>query len=106
MSADSSPHHRLPAAPTLQIDAGPQEQVGERGLWDTVTQAQREDMVYEISNLLQRRLVSSTLGSEFRTVMELHMQVSKRVGFNGCFLDYFSASIVGAWLQVLSEVLC
>lgn len=78
LSADSSPQHRLPAAPAPQVGAGALEQGGERGLWDTVTQAQREDMVYEISDLLQRRLVSSTLHSEFRTVMELHMQVSKR----------------------------
>ena len=106
LSADSSPQHRLPAAPAPQVGAGAPEQGGERGLWDTVTQAQREDMVYEISDLLQRRLVSSTLASEFRSVMELHMQVSKRVGFNGCFLDYFSASVVGAWFRVLSEVLC
>ncbi|KAK7109437.1 uncharacterized protein [Littorina saxatilis] len=47
---------------------------GEGGLWDTISRVQREEMVYEISDLLHRRLVSSTLGSEFRTVMEVHMQ--------------------------------
>ena len=39
------------------------------------SQVHREEMVYEISDLLHRRLVSSTLSSEFRTVMEVHMQV-------------------------------
>ena len=41
--------------------------------------------MYEISDLLHRRLVSSTLGSEFRTVMELHMQVGEE-GFSERFL--------------------
>lgn len=46
---------------------------GER-IWDTISQVQHEEMVYEISDLLHRRLVSTALGSEFRTVMELHVQ--------------------------------
>ena len=52
-------------------------------MWDLISQVQHEEMVYEISDLLHRRLVSSTLGSEFRTVMELHMQVSKGTGGGG-----------------------
>jgi sensor histidine kinase regulating citrate/malate metabolism len=47
----------------------------ERGLWNSISQLHQEEMVYEISDLLHRRLVSGTLASEFRSVMELHVQV-------------------------------
>lgn len=46
----------------------------ERQLWNTISEVQHEEMVYEISELLHRRLVSTTLGSEFRGHMELHLQ--------------------------------
>lgn len=61
----------LPAHLELPVDMD----VSERQLWTTVSQVQHEEMVYEISDLVHRRLVSTALGSEFRGVMELHVQV-------------------------------
>lgn len=40
-----------------------------------VEEAHREDMVQEISELVHRQLVTSTLGGNFRTTLELTMRV-------------------------------
>lgn len=66
----------------------------EQGLWDSISQVQHEEMVYEISDLLHRRLVSTALSSEFRTVMELHVQEQiSHTGANGEAVADFVRSI-------------
>ncbi|XP_025093726.1 LOW QUALITY PROTEIN: uncharacterized protein LOC112563692 [Pomacea canaliculata] len=58
----------------LQWPSGDATADREQEAWNSISQVQHEDMVYEISELLHRRLVSSALSSEFRTVMELQIQ--------------------------------
>jgi len=43
---------------------------------------QRDELVSEISNLVQRRLVTTTLSGELRRVLELHIQVHKYIKCN------------------------
>ncbi|KAK7494703.1 hypothetical protein BaRGS_00014101 [Batillaria attramentaria] len=71
------PNQQVPAAPPLPTPArepGVRDRGGEGQLWNSISQVQHEEMVYEISELLHRRLVSTTLGSEFRGLMEVHLQ--------------------------------
>lgn len=67
-TSQSQPRAHAEPAPARE------EQNTERNLWDSISEVQHEEMVYEISDLLHRRLVSSALASEFRTIMELHVQ--------------------------------
>ncbi|KAL8601280.1 hypothetical protein ACOMHN_003224 [Nucella lapillus] len=73
---DPAPRPNIPRQAQGSVEPAPaaEEPGSERRLWDTISDAHHEEMVFEISDLLHRRLVSSTLGSEFRTIMELHVQ--------------------------------
>jgi hypothetical protein len=46
-----------------------------------VEEAQREDMIQEISELVHRQLVTSTLSGNFRTTLELTMRVRLQIVF-------------------------
>ncbi|CAH1784023.1 unnamed protein product [Owenia fusiformis] len=61
--------HFIPPAPPM-----PQEQLPEWPGWHNVEQNHHEDLVMEISELVQQQLVNSALQSEFRTVLETRMQ--------------------------------
>ncbi|BFZ01394.1 hypothetical protein BsWGS_04434 [Bradybaena similaris] len=68
--------------------------------WNDITRVQREEIVGEISELLHSRLVSSTLGGEFRTVLELvaqnHLSAS---GTNGRAVQDFVNSLPRTGVQ-------
>ncbi|XP_019626346.1 PREDICTED: uncharacterized protein LOC109471461 isoform X2 [Branchiostoma belcheri] len=65
--------------PTL-LQRQQQQQASRRALYD-IEQAQRENIVNDISELLQRQLVSSSLDGGFRGVLEL--MVARRVNESG-----------------------
>ncbi|KAH3786725.1 hypothetical protein DPMN_164834 [Dreissena polymorpha] len=43
--------------------------------WHTIEEQQQKELIQEVSELLHRRLVTSTLQGEFRNIIELHVQV-------------------------------
>ena len=69
------PQATAPVSPPPAREQNQNASGGEGNIWNTISQVHHEEMVYEISDLLHRRLVSSALASEFRSVMELHIQV-------------------------------
>jgi len=49
--------------------------------WHTIEEQHQEELVQEVSELVHRRLVTSALEGEFRSVMELHVRVSSIVDY-------------------------
>ena len=63
--------HRMPHRDQTQIIS----QLRTSPALNRMDPEQRDELISEISNLVQRRLVSTTLSGELRGVLELHIQV-------------------------------
>ncbi|XP_064631292.1 uncharacterized protein LOC135489726 [Lineus longissimus] len=65
---------RVPAwhVPTNRDELSREER--QRFSWNSIEQSQRENIISEISELVHQQLVTSSLESEFRGSLELHMQ--------------------------------
>ena len=78
-SHQAPPQSFAPVPPALRFAddiRAPIPQRFERLVGYSAEEAQREDMVHEISELVHRRLVSDTLEGNFRGVLERRMEVS------------------------------
>ena len=63
--------HRMPHRDQTQIIS----QLRTSPALNRMDPEQRDELISEISNLVQRRLVTTTLSGELRGVLELHIQV-------------------------------
>ncbi|KAH3786559.1 uncharacterized protein LOC127843164 [Dreissena polymorpha] len=62
--------------------------------WHTIEEQQQEELIQEVSELLHRRLVTSTLQGEFRNILELHVQQQlAATGTDGQRVEQFIRSI-------------
>lgn len=66
-------HYRMPRRDQAQIIS----QLRISPALNRMDPEQRDELISEISNLVQRRLVTTTLSGELRGVLELHIQVCK-----------------------------
>ena len=66
-------HYRIPRRDQAQIIS----QLRTSPALNRMDPEQRDELISEISNLVQRRLVTTTLSGELRGVLELHIQVYK-----------------------------
>lgn len=90
------------SSPREEVAAG--ENGGERQLWNTISEVHHEEMVYEISELLHRRLVSSSLASEFRGLMEVQLQNQlQQTGTDGEAVADFIRNIPQSQLHVPND---
>ena len=64
-------YHRIPRRDQTQIIS----QLRTSPALNRMDPEQRDELISEISNLVQRRLVTTTLSGELRGVLELHIQV-------------------------------
>ena len=64
-------HYRMPQRDQTQIIS----QLRTSPALNRMDPEQRDELISEISNLVQRRLVTTTLSGELRGVLELHIQV-------------------------------
>ena len=46
-------------------------------VWENIEQTQREDIIMDISELVQAQLVTQTLDGNFRNTLEARMRVSE-----------------------------
>ncbi|XP_052224805.1 uncharacterized protein LOC127840428 [Dreissena polymorpha] len=83
-------HDNVPP-PGLAIPTGP---VVHEVNWHTIEEQQQEELIQEVSELLHRRLVTSTLQGEFRNILELHVQQQlAATGTDGQRVEQFIRSI-------------
>jgi hypothetical protein len=57
------------------------------GGWEQLEEMQREDFISEISELVQRQLVTQSLGGSFRNTLENMMQVTYHTSVAETFSD-------------------